>query len=178
VKVLHIWNPAGVASILAKYQSKILNWKTWVITRKYYDRYNVTIYGEAIKCRAFTFKIKALIKALSFNIIHIHAFDEFIPLLKRLYPSKKIVLHYHGSDIRGKWKERERFWKKADSILVSTPDLLEDAPQHVIYLPNPVDTELFKPMPKLRELRTALYFIKHQQGENIKWAIEVAKKCI
>ena len=89
VRVLHIWNPAGVASTLAKYQARILNWKTWVITRKYYDRFGLTVYGEAIDCSAFTFKIRALIKSFGFNIIHIHALDEIVPLLKALYPFKK-----------------------------------------------------------------------------------------
>jgi len=176
VKVLHIWNPAGVASTLAKYQYRLLNWKTWVITRKYYDKFGLTIYGEAIDCSYFSFKIRALIKALSFDIIHVHAFDEIISLLKKLYPHKKIIIHYHGSDIRGKWKVRKRFWKKADLILVSTPDLLQGAPENAIYLPNPVDTELFKPLPKLREIGTALYLVKHQKGEDLNWPIEVAKK--
>ena len=166
MKILHVWNIAGVASILAKYQAKLLRWKTWVITRRAYDRYGLTIYGEALNVSAKVFKFKTLLMSRKYDIIHVHSLDEIIPILKLLYPKKKVIIHYHGTDTRGKWKERKNYWEKADRVLVSTPDLLQGAPNHVIYLPNPVDTELFKPMPELRRPRTALYFIKHQEGEN------------
>ena len=57
-----------------------------------------------------------------------------------IYPRKKIVLHLHGSIIRGRWHEEDL--SKADLILVSTPDLLDGAPEGTLYLPNPVDEDL------------------------------------
>ncbi|MDQ1279841.1 MAG: hypothetical protein QG670_1103 [Thermoproteota archaeon] len=70
---------------------------------------------------------------------------------------KPLVGHAHGSDIRAGldhhlWKRIVKYnLKNCDKILVSTPDILELARQYredVIYLPNPVDSQLYytKPM--------------------------------
>lgn len=71
-------------------------------------------------------------------------------LLKKLQLKKLDVLHCHGSDVR--WRQYEKFgWlvrfslRSAKKILVSTPDLLEHVP-NAIYLPNPIDTEMFRPL--------------------------------
>ncbi len=176
MKILHIWNTAGVASVLAKYQSKVLGWHTWVITRRSYDRYGLTIYGEALKTGTSTFVLKALSLARKFDVIHVHSLDKIVPLFKLIYPSKPLILHYHGSDIRNKWELKKKIWKKADLILVSTPDLLSGAPENVVYLPNPVDTELFRPVHGSKNPNSALYIIKRQAGERIDWAYEVAEK--
>ncbi|RLE64246.1 MAG: hypothetical protein DRJ47_08125 [Thermoprotei archaeon] len=177
MRVLHIWNTAGVASILAKYQAKLLGWNTWVITRKAFDRLGLTTYGEAWDTSARKFYIKALLKASRYDIIHVHALDKIVPLLKLLYPRKSIILHYHGTDIRKRWNERKKYWKKADLLLVSTPDLLEGAPDIAIWLPNPIDTELFKPIPHIkRKPKTALYIYKGFHGETINEIKAVAQK--
>jgi len=176
MKVLHIWNTAGVASTIAKYQAKLLGWDTWVMTRKVFDRYGLTTYGEALDCGAKIFSLKALIRARGYDVVHVHSLDKLVPWLKAIYPNKPVILHYHGSEIRGKWKERACYWRRADLVLVSTPDLLEGAPRGVTYLPNPVDLELFKPLPGLREEGTALYIIKHQEGEDLSWVRKVASK--
>jgi len=75
--------------------------------------------------------------------------------------SSRVILHYHGLDIRGRWQRRKRLWASADRVLVSTPDLLEGAPEGVMYVPNPVDTELFKPLtPPEERLPKGLLIIK------------------
>ena len=86
---------------------------------------------------------------------------------KFLYPKKPIILHYHGSRIRGKAKERRKYYQKADSIIVSTSDLLETLPD-ATYIPNPVDTELFKPMEK-DENRFLISFVgsRFQKGVDL-----------
>ncbi len=180
MRVLHIWNPAGVASTLAKYQVRILGWSAWVITRRSADRFGLTTYGELLDCGSLRFLTLAVLRARRFDVIHVHMLDKLVPALKAIYPRKKVVLHYHGSDIRGRWCERRRFWKAADLILVSTPDLLEGAPADacVRYLPNPVDTDLFKPIPSLRRPGTALFITsseaKHRASE--KWAVRMAER--
>ncbi|MEM4311500.1 MAG: hypothetical protein QXX95_03840 [Nitrososphaerales archaeon] len=157
LKVLHIWNTAGVASIIAKYMDRIYETKSWVIMRKKFDKFGLTSYGECWDTNAKIFTLRALWKAKNYSLIHVHAFDRIVPLIKFLYPRKPLVLHYHGSDIRGKWNLRRRYWSKADFIIVSAPDMLKGAPSEALYLPNPVDTELFyirgKPEPK-----TAFHF--------------------
>ena len=99
---------------------------------------------------------------MGFDIIHIHDLDEIIPWLKHLYHSKPVILHYHGTRVRNRWKERENFWRKADAILVSTPDLLEGAPKSTIYIPNPIDTDLFYRFPENhRQPNSAFAFHYH-----------------
>jgi len=160
-KVLHIWNTAGVASVLAKFTDRLFGVRS-VVHRKAFDPYGLTTYGELWDCGAKEFVLRCLLLARRFDIIHIHSLDKLVPLLKLLYPKKPIVLHYHGSDIRNKWSLRLKYWSKADAILYTTPDLLnQDTPTRAVYLPNPVDTDLFRKLPEIhREPRSALAFQK------------------
>jgi len=156
LKVLHIWNTAGVGSIIAKYMDKIYGTESWVIMRKSFDRFGFTTYGEYCNHNAYFFALKALLKAAKYDIIHVHAFDRIVPFLKSIY-NKPLILHYHGTDIRGKWNERRKYWKKADIVLYSTRDLKNgETPKHAIWLPNPVDTELFYEKHPVKYPRTAL----------------------
>ncbi len=151
LKVLHIWNTAGVASILAKFQNRIFGWSSYVITRRKYDRFGLLTYGDYSMLPSELFVMKVLVLLVpKYNIIHVHSQQQLLPLIKRMFPRKPIIMHYHGSEIRGKWHINQRYWKYADAIIVSTPDLLKGAPKQVIYLPNPVDTDLFRPMPSYR----------------------------
>jgi hypothetical protein len=68
-----------------------------------------------------------------------------VKLIKKLFPWKRVIIHYHGSAIRGMWAQRKKDWESADVVLVSTQELLKGAPEKAIYLPNPVDTDLFYP---------------------------------
>jgi len=89
----------------------------------------------------------------------------FTRILKRLD-----VLHCHGSDVRWRingawgWIVRSNL-RHARKVLVSTPDLLNRALEYnstAEYLPNPVDTEFFKPKAFHHECchkPRALYFI-------------------
>lgn len=160
MKILHIWNTAGVASILAKFMDRIYGTESSVIYRRVFDKFGHTVYGELLDCGSKEFVIRALLKSLKYDIIHIHSLDKIVPLVRILNPHKPVVLHYHGSDIRGKWMIRRRFWNVPNvTILVSTPDLLDGAPKNVIYLPNPVDTDFFHPDPSIaRKPRSALAF--------------------
>ncbi len=180
MRVLHVWNTAGVASILAKHQRKLLNWDTWVIYRRKYDRYGFTVYGELSNLPSILFYLKTLIKAVKFNVIHIHDIDRIIPFLRSVYGSKKIIIHYHGSSIRGRWREKEKYWSKADMVFVSTKDLYEEAPSKasVYYIPNPVDTDIFKPI-KMRKVRKGALFIYDESPklrESLNWARTIASK--
>jgi len=157
--VLHIWNTAGVGSIIAKYMDKLFGVKSLVVHRKRFDPYGVTVYGELWDCGAKIFVLKCLWLARKFDIIHVHALDKIVPFLKILYPRKPVVLHHHGSDIRGRWSSRRKYWSRADIILYSTLDLLNhETPKHAVYMPNPIDTEFFHPHPIKPKPKTALHF--------------------
>lgn len=142
MKILHIWNTAGVASIIAKFMDRIYGTESRVVTRKAFDPYGLTVYGEAWNCGKTVFVLKSLEKALRTNIVHVHGVDKIIPYVKVL--GKPLVLHYHGDDIRGLWKEKEKYWKNANAVLYSTDELRNiDTPKEAIYFPNPVDIDFF-----------------------------------
>lgn len=109
-----------------------------------------------------------------------------VKMIKTLFPWKKIIIHYHGTDIRGGWNDMRKYWEPADSILVSTLDLLEGAPEKAIYLPNTVDTDIFKPILGLMKPNTALFFFIQRTDiqeksalcssiENLEWAENISK---
>jgi glycosyltransferase involved in cell wall biosynthesis len=145
LRILHIYNTAGVASILAKFMDANFGTKSDVVTPKIADPYGLTVYGEVWNCGLAEFKVKVLLKAISYDVVHCHDTPGIAVWVKRLYPSKRVVLHYHGSLIRGKWVEKQKYWGKADVIVVGTPDLLEGSPDGTVYLPNAIDTSLFHP---------------------------------
>jgi hypothetical protein len=103
MKVLHIWNTAGIGSIIAKYMDRLFGTKSLVVHRRVFDPYGFTTYGELWDCGAKMFALKCLWLARKFDIVHVHSFDKLILFLKFLYPKKPVVMHYLGSEIRGKW---------------------------------------------------------------------------
>jgi glycosyltransferase involved in cell wall biosynthesis len=180
MKVLHIWNTAGVASILAKYQAELLGWNTWVLMRLPYDPFCMTLYGELDTDTRNSFMVRALwilksvLRSRCYDLIHVHALDKILPILRVLYPQKPIIMHYHGTDIRGKWSERKKYWRNANLILVSTLDLLTTLPREylqyrrIVYLPNPVDTRLFKSSGQ--KIPGTALFVYSQKYGYLKWA--------
>lgn len=168
LKVLHVWNVAGVASILATYLRRRGIYAN-VITRHGFDPYG---FSEAYPDVTTTYSVRArrfytmvVQQASDYDIIHIHTLDEMAPLVK-LCRWKPVVLHYHGSDIRsqGASLKKRVFQWFTNRILVSTPDLLEDIPS-ATYLPNPVDTNLFYPQPTQPLHNSAVFFLKYPDGE-------------
>ena len=139
MRILHIWNTAGVPQTIAKYQ-RILGHDVKVITRR---MFNLPGFEGSVRGGTKQFYIRSILKSFRYNIIHVHALDKIVPILKKI-SNKPVVLTYHGSDIRRLWGQKKKFWKKADFISVTTPDLLEEAPDNVRYLENPVDIEHFK----------------------------------
>ncbi len=178
MRVLHIGNTAGVGSVIAKWQKKIFKTHVFLITRKQLDKFNVTTFGLALPLDKYTYTLLAIILSMGYDVVHIHDFDKLVRILKKIpFLRKKIViLHYHGTRIRGKWRERKKYWKYADKVIVSTPDLLENAPKKAIYLPNPIDIELFKPDNKKKHKNFAIYVYAHYKGEKLDWPKKIAKR--
>jgi len=142
-RILHIWNTAGCASIVAKFLDRHYPTKSWVITRSVKDKFGFTVYGETLDIGPLHFGIETLRQVRKYDLIHVHALDKIVPWIKRFYPKKPVLLHYEGSNVRGQWSKRRKYWQVADKITVSTSDLLEGAPEGVTWQPNPVDTDLF-----------------------------------
>ena len=172
MKILHINDQAGVACILAKFQEK-QGAESKVIAIA--DKYGIKEYykNNVIFVEKENFYTESLNESASYDIIHLHSVDALVYKLRRRYGNrKKIILHYHGTDLRGNFKKnislalrlkrlgvrmKNKLWllrngytgslqntmqQLADIVLVSTPDLLKLANKSN-YLPNPVDTELF-----------------------------------
>ena len=143
-KILHVWNTAGVASVIAKFTDRKFMTESAVIARQAADRVGLTSYGRAFPDGPTKFFARTLLMARMFDVVHVHSLDRVVPWVKRLY-GKPVVLHYHGTDIEGRWEEKSGRWKKADYLAVSTPNLLEGGPKRAVHVPNPVDTDLFAP---------------------------------
>lgn len=170
MKILHIWDQASTASVIAKWQRKVFNHSTAVIKNAKHDKlHDTSYYGGFIVKNKYFFVIKAVFLAKKFDIIHLHDAWFMVVPLKILYPKKKIIIHYHGSMVRAelKGKSMRLKWEKlVDGIIVATPDLIEkEYSKQPYYVPNPVDTELFTPYSKV-ENNNALISLKKNQSSS------------
>jgi len=169
-RILHVWDQASTASVIAKWQRKVFNHSTAVIKNAKHDKLKSTAYygGFIVRSKPM-FVIKAVLLSRKFDIIHLHDAWFMVVPLKILYPKKKIIMHYHGSMVRDelKGKNMRLKWERlVDAIIVATPDLLDhDYSKHPYYIPNPVDMELF--MQKTRpENNRALISLKKNQSSS------------
>ncbi|NHK32399.1 MAG: hypothetical protein FK730_13680 [Asgard group archaeon] len=131
--------------------------------------------AKVISGRMRKFVMRMLLYARKYQIIHIHSIDIVVPYLRKLYPKKKIILTYHGTDIRSIWEERKKYWTKADVVSVATIDLMENAPEGIIYSPNPVDRELFERYnPTLKDSALFTYYDRFEINKDM--PIGIAKE--
>jgi hypothetical protein len=206
--ILHVWDQAGVAYTLAKYQ-QLQGHEAKVIMIGNYNKYGINEYYKQyiLNTALEEFTEKCIEKAKSADIIHIHSrIDILLKLRQKFGNSKKIILHYHGTDIRGLKKQklphrsqlsdlairsimmyrrirdkvlfRKRMHIKAqrmaDTVIVSTPDLLQLVAKG-IHLPNPVDTDHFKPdLISKNEQKEALTI--DTEVTDIQWALDYCKR--
>lgn len=89
-----------------------------------------------------------------YDLIHLHypvALRYWLnwDFVKRIFTTP-IVTHWHGSDLRAKGPIRRLlrwyFLKRSKAILYSTKNLKKYLPENAIWLPSPIDTDVFKPM--------------------------------
>lgn len=143
IRVLHVWNTAGVASIISKFMDRANGTESRVITRKAADPVGLTTYGKAYDDGAMRFSLRALTMSREADIVHVHALDRLVPWVKRLYARKPVIIYYLGSDIRGRWKEKEPRWRRADFVGYTTSDLSEGSPREAVQVFCPIDTDAF-----------------------------------
>ena len=145
MKVLHLNNPAQVASNLVKAQRELGIDSNLVITgnRRLHDNYDYDL--SSIPTKYFQGKLElgrrlyGLIKDC--DILHYHGqaistgYRDLIMWAGIM--NKPVILHYHGSEIRN--KKPSKFTNDfVKHIYVSTPDLLKSV-QNAEWLPNPVN---------------------------------------
>jgi glycosyltransferase involved in cell wall biosynthesis len=79
------------------------------------------------------------------GILHVHYATAALSYATVRTP---LVVHCHGTDVRGMSGAKRRvlgpIFRKAALVFAATPDLCEYVPE-AVYLPNPVDTERFRP---------------------------------
>src|SRR5215208_3636459 len=103
MKILHFHDQAGVACILTKYQ-RINGLESKVVSLNEIDKFGILkFYKDYVDIvDRDNFIEYCLAEAKSADIIHIHSMEELIIKIRKVFGnSKKIILHYHGSDIRG-----------------------------------------------------------------------------
>ena len=178
--ILHIWNTAGVGGFLSKYMDSVFDcFESFCIMRVKYDPFELMAKGRVYSCNWFKWFLICLIAPSKYHIIHVHGYDRILPFLKILYPHKKIVLHYHGTEIRGNWATKRRFlYRLADKVIVSTPDLLKGAPPQVDYFPNPIDYDLVNELKSPVKLDKAYHVDRYAVDLAKEYATEIGKEMV
>jgi 5,10-methylenetetrahydrofolate reductase len=156
VRVLHVWNTGGAASVIARFSDRLYGTESNVIARKAADPVGLTTYGKVYDDGAPRFFLRALSMAKGADIVQVHSLDRLVPWLKLLYPRKPVIMYYLGSDIRGRWQEKEPRWRRADFVGYTTSDLGEGAPPTATQVFCPVDTDAFPPSAGNRKPNSAL----------------------
>lgn len=128
MKIAHINNISGIASIIAKEQ------------RKHGHQVDVFVFNKIIHSQfggimtnyRSPFTRWGLFKKLKeYEVWHYHyPYGSLKRSLEKRNKQKVYLKHYHGGDLRGKFD--------GDFCLVSTPDLLQYSP-HGKWLPTPID---------------------------------------
>lgn len=200
-KILHVWDLAGVASIMCKYQNR-LGYNAKVYINEKFDTYRFsdvykenTIYHYDPKNRKkilnqvnFISQLKKIVDNFKPDIIHFHGL-EYIPIFFKLL-GYKILIEFHGTRIRHKYydgsinpnRKTPRwmfriYWLLGIPIFVSTPDLLRDVPKYNKprkinrLISNPVDKDIFNISRHKPISETALFYLNHYDVDNLDIAI-------
>ncbi len=204
MNILHVWDQSGVACILAKYQNK-LGHNAKVIRRANYDPYSIyEFYRDFVEFVEESNYLEFCLKeAKNADIIHIHSrTDVLLYLRKKLVHESKIVMHFHGTDLRGlrrkytindlmanpkllfKNKRVARIRQRnnllaeesADKVLYSTPDLKKFLKVSDPVLVNiPIDTEHFTKGQNI-ETKEDFFIFNTQAISNMDWIVNYCKR--
>ena len=131
MRIAHIGNTAGIASILSKEQQS----DGHIADVFVFDAFTQEQFGGLrIDYRSYSFSKFMFHKKLkSYDIWHYHyPYGSLKEYLEKNQQNKILLKHYHGDDLRRATK------KEHDFCLFSTPDLLKYAPNGE-WLPNPID---------------------------------------
>jgi hypothetical protein len=144
LKVVHVWDTAGVSCIFSKYLRKI-GVESCVVGKstkdhdafgflRFYGELGVPSNDDAVYMREVWRQVDRA------DIVHVHSLPELVP--KFHAAGKKVVLHYHGTELI--WKPDLNNRSGADKILITTENLRQHCPSAEL-LPNPIDTDHFTP---------------------------------
>ena len=161
MKVLHVTNVAGVASLLVEgLRSKGIGADLLVRRPHPYGFAHETVLD--IPWPLFWMRVLKLSR--EYDITHIHSLAYWVSFNIHILALKtsraKLLIHLHGTELR---KSRSKLLTRAvleicDQVLVSTLDLVSYYPK-AIWLPNPMDP-IFKPLENRQRQGKALYLPK------------------
>jgi len=120
MRILHIWDQAGVAFVLAKYQRSRGHDSKAIMVREY-DKYGIGKFYKqyAIDATLQDFGQKSLDEAHSADILHVHSRSDLVFKFREEFGnSKRIILQYHGTDIRGIRKQKLPHRSKLSDLAV------------------------------------------------------------
>lgn len=120
MRVLHIGDQAGVAFILAKYQ-RLQGMESKVVKFSRRDKFGIDIF---YKDYMVFVPEESMIENLSSEItrsevVHIHSKEDILFMLRRKFgKSKKFIMHYHGTDLRGISRQKlpHRSWLSDQAV--------------------------------------------------------------
>lgn len=130
MRIAHINNISGVASIIAEQQRKQgCQADVYVFNNTIYNQFGgIKYYYKSPISRWNLFK-----RLKDYDVWHYHyPYGSLKSNLEKRNKNKIYLKHYHGDDLRGKYDD--------DFCLVSTPDLLRYAPNGK-WLPNAIDID-------------------------------------
>ena len=189
---------------MAKYQNK-LGHNAKVIRRANYDPYSIyEFYKDLVEFVDETNYLDFCLKqAKNADIIHVHSrTDALLYLRKHLEHKTKIIMHFHGTDLRGlrrrysindimanpkllfknfrvaRIRQRDNLLaeKSADKVLYSTPDLrkfLNVSDPILVHIP--IDTEHFK-RDQTIEAKEDFFIFNTQAISNMKWIVNYCER--
>lgn len=204
MNILHIWDQSAVACVLAKNQQK-LGHEVKILRRTSYDRYGIyEFYNELITLTPEeNFLELCLQEANKADLVHIHSRTDALFYIRRKSNKRnKIIMHFHGSDLRGikqiytpqdlllkpglivKNSRSARIRRKnnllaertADKVLYSTADLRKFLTRNDSTLINiPIDTDHFTSSSGIQTMQD--FFIFNTEAiSNMKWIIDYCKR--
>ena len=166
MKILHVTNVAGVASLLVEGLRKRGIEADLVVRRPSYVGFP---HETVLDVPWPVFWLRILKLNQGYDVTHIHSLAYWITLNIHIFVLRasrtKLLIHLHGTELRSSHNKpsTKAALQICDKVLVSTPDLLSYYPK-TTWLPNPIDP-VFKPLKNPRRCGKALYFRKWYEPE-------------
>jgi glycosyltransferase involved in cell wall biosynthesis len=178
LKIVHVCDTAGIGSILSKFQTLAGHEAKLICCEGLTDKYGIyDFYSRFIELFPKELFIQKLVQECrSADVVHVHSNIDFLQLLRSaLGLTKKIILHYHGTDIRGlkirlphrsigsdglilskllyrkilHGYRHRKAQQQANLIFSSQKDLIKLVPK-AIHIPIAIDTDHFLNLPRHR----------------------------
>jgi len=157
MRVLHVQNLAGVASVLSRAQRRLGHKSDVMVFDRHPFGYEEDYVYSQSKFRGISYLTHLLSKwGPNYDVFHFHdgpvrTFRLFLDygILKHLFHKKTVYL-YHGGSLRKMHRRKpyEEFNRKLTKVFVSMPDLIGYTKARAEWIPNPVDLSMWQPVEK------------------------------